>query len=420
MTVAAAGTGTGRVVTQPAGIDCGATCTHEFSPDTQVTLTATPAAGSSFAGWSGGGCAGTSTCTVTLSADTTVTATFTVAAPAVSGVSPGSGPTAGGTAVTISGSNFSGASSVTFGQVPASSFTVNSSTQVTAVAPPGTGTVDVVVTTGAGASATGVQDRFTYANPAGRGGVPVNTTLPAITGVAKARASLACSTGSWTNSPTSFAYQWSRDQTPIQGATDARYAIRTSDEQLTLTCTVTATNASGPGAPATSPGATVEVPHVAHCPTATGSLTGQQLGLVRLGMTRPRVRHAYTHSSNRGKRYEDFFCLTPIGVRVGYGSPALPKSARRRLASRVIWASTSSAYYTIQGVRVGATVAAAGKRLHLTGPIHVGLNDWYLAPNGASTAVLKVRRGIIQEIGIGDKALTHTRKAQHAFLTSFS
>src|SRR5207245_3663496 len=45
---------------------------------TVVTLTATPAAGSTFSGWSGGGCSGTGTCTVTMSAATTVTATFTL------------------------------------------------------------------------------------------------------------------------------------------------------------------------------------------------------------------------------------------------------------------------------------------------------------------------------------------------------
>src|SRR5262249_26510622 len=39
-------------------------------------LTATPATGSAFAGWSGGGCTGTGTCTVTPTATTTVTATF--------------------------------------------------------------------------------------------------------------------------------------------------------------------------------------------------------------------------------------------------------------------------------------------------------------------------------------------------------
>jgi hypothetical protein len=40
------------------------------------------------------------------------------------------------------------------------------------------------------------------------------------------------------------------------------------------------------------------------------------------------------------------------------------------------------------------------------------------APNGASTAVLKTRRGIVEEIGIGDEALTSGHKAQRAFSTA--
>ena len=48
-----------------------------FVPGTEVTLTADPAAGYTFTGWSGGGCSGTDPCTVTMNADTTVTATFT-------------------------------------------------------------------------------------------------------------------------------------------------------------------------------------------------------------------------------------------------------------------------------------------------------------------------------------------------------
>jgi hypothetical protein len=67
-----------------------------------------------------------------------------------------------------------------------------------------------------------------------------------------------------------------------------------------------------------------------------------------VGMTRVKARRAYTHSSDRGRRYEDFFCLTPIGVRVGYASPkllrALPRRKRRGLAGRVVWASTSSPF----------------------------------------------------------------------------
>ncbi len=127
---------------------------------------------------------------------------------------------------------------------------------------------------------------------------------------------------------------------------------------------------------------------------------------------------------DRGKHYEDFFCLTPRGVRVGYASPALlktlPAKDRTRFEGRVVWASTSNTFYAVHGVRPGMTVAAAGRHLKLTGPFHVGLNYWYLAPNGTSTAVLKVRHGIVEEIGIGDRSLTQGHTAQVAFLKSFS
>ena len=76
VTVAKTGTGTGTVTSAPAAINCGATCSASFVDGTSVTLTATPAAGSSFTGWSGGGCSGTGACAVVLSADVTVTATF--------------------------------------------------------------------------------------------------------------------------------------------------------------------------------------------------------------------------------------------------------------------------------------------------------------------------------------------------------
>ncbi len=90
---------------------------------------------------------------------------FTVVpAPAVSAVSPSSGPLTGGTSTTISGTNFVQVSGVSFGPVPASSFTVNSATQITAVSPAGTtGTVDVTVTNPGGTSAVVGGDRFTYA-----------------------------------------------------------------------------------------------------------------------------------------------------------------------------------------------------------------------------------------------------------------
>jgi hypothetical protein len=76
VTVTKSGSGSGSIMSNPAGVNCGATCLFEYAHGTTVTLNATADPGSVFAGWSGGGCSGTGSCTVTLNADTTVTATF--------------------------------------------------------------------------------------------------------------------------------------------------------------------------------------------------------------------------------------------------------------------------------------------------------------------------------------------------------
>jgi gliding motility-associated-like protein len=95
-------------------------------------------------------------------ADQQFTTSTPVAAPTVTALSPTSGPTGGGTSVTITGTNFSGTTAVTFGATAATGFTVNSATQITATAPAGTGTVDVRITTSGGTSATSASDQFTY------------------------------------------------------------------------------------------------------------------------------------------------------------------------------------------------------------------------------------------------------------------
>lgn len=79
LTVTRSGTGQGRVVSDPAGIDCGSTCSATLDPGTRITLTATPERGSTFAGWTGA-CTGTTpSCTVTLSQALTVGARFNTA-----------------------------------------------------------------------------------------------------------------------------------------------------------------------------------------------------------------------------------------------------------------------------------------------------------------------------------------------------
>jgi hypothetical protein len=90
------------------------------------------------------------------------------ACPVVSSVLPAKGGTAGGGQVTVTGANFSGATSVSFGGNPSTSFVVNSPNSITATVPAGPAggaTVDVVVQGPSGAGRTVTADRYTYARP---------------------------------------------------------------------------------------------------------------------------------------------------------------------------------------------------------------------------------------------------------------
>jgi outer membrane protein assembly factor BamB len=84
----------------------------------------------------------------------------------VTGVSPSSGPSTGGTSVTITGTNLTGASAVDFGGMAAASFTVTNDTSIKATSPAGSSTVDVHVTTGGGTSGVNQPgDEFTFNPP---------------------------------------------------------------------------------------------------------------------------------------------------------------------------------------------------------------------------------------------------------------
>ena len=251
---------------------------------------------------------------------------------------------------------------------------------------------------------------------------PGSTAAPTIKGSAKPGKKLTCSQGRWTNDPTGYTYQWYDNGSPLAGATDPTYTVPTLEEGTTLTCVVTATNAGG-SASATSKGVKIPIPYVPKCPGATGRLSGTTLGLIKLGASRSREHYLYRHHSDHGKQYEDFFCLTPIGVRVGYGSPKLlkilSKTLRKQLLNRVVWASTSNPHYSIGGVRPGESIVTASAALHPLPVIHIGLNDWYLAVQKHSTAVLKVRHKVVEEIGIATNKLTKTATDRSVLMHSF-
>ncbi len=75
LTASKAGAGSGTVTSTPVGITCGSDCSQAYPSGTSVTLSASPAAGSAFAGWSGA-CSGTGACAVTMNGDLSVSATF--------------------------------------------------------------------------------------------------------------------------------------------------------------------------------------------------------------------------------------------------------------------------------------------------------------------------------------------------------
>ncbi len=146
---------TGKNLSGATGVSFGS-ASGSITADSSTQITATSPAGS-----------GLVDITVTTKGGTSATSSadkfsYVTPAPVVTGFSPTSGTTAGGTSVTITGKNLSGATGVSFGGA-AGSITADSSTQITATSPAGSGTVTITVTTPGGTATAG---KFTYVVPA--------------------------------------------------------------------------------------------------------------------------------------------------------------------------------------------------------------------------------------------------------------
>jgi hypothetical protein len=159
------------------------------------------------------------------------------------------------------------------------------------------------------------------------------------------------------------------------------------------------------------------------CPRATGWLDGVHLGPIRLGQSLAQLRRRLPRISTRRHADLEFLCLTPNGIRIGLPSQRLLREItprqRRRVRSRVVFASTANVHYALNGVRAGARLTHVARRLRIGRRFRIGINTWYLVPGRASHGVLKVRHGIIEEIGIVDRRLTTGSRATGRFLQSF-
>jgi hypothetical protein len=208
---------TGTGFTGATAVTFGAAAATSFTVVSATSITATSPAG-----------AGTVDVTVTTAGGTSAASPadqFTyIAQPTVAAISPTSGPGAGGTSITITGTGFSGATAVTFGGTAATTFAVTSATQITATAPTGTGTIDVRVTTAGGTSTTSAADRFTY------------ITTPAVTSISP------------TAGPATGATSVTITGTEFSGATAVTFgAVAATSFTVNSSTSITATSPAGTG-----------------------------------------------------------------------------------------------------------------------------------------------------------------------------
>lgn len=130
---------------------------------------------------------------------------------------------------------------------------------------------------------------------------PTNKTLPTISGVPEAGQTLTAARGTWTGSPTSFSFAWSRCDTNgaacggISGATARIYTVTDADVGHTLRLTVTARNATGAGHATSAPTSIVST---GGCPPGNGTIAITSLGPpARLQISNATVSPAVTRAT---------------------------------------------------------------------------------------------------------------------------
>lgn len=218
---------------------------------------------------------------------------------------------------------------------------------------------------------------------------PANTTEPAITGTAALGSTLTASQGTWTNSPTSFTYQWVRCPTSggdplgatcavIGGATGSAYVIASADTGARLRVRVTAANASGSGTSASNAtpvvGAAVQAPRNTAEPTIAGiPRVGSTLTATNGSWSGSPTSFSYRWYScpSSGGRSDATDCTALGGATAQSYAPAAG-TVGRRLRVRVTAANASGSTSAVSNATATVQAAAAATGCPSgTGPIAV-------------------------------------------------
>jgi phospholipase C len=155
-----------------------------------------------------------------------------------------------------------------------------------------------------------------------------------------------------------------------------------------------AVNLIGPttvGTPGTNP-LTVD----SQCPAASGSVLGEHVGPVRLGLTRTTLRGRLSHYNRMGNARFDDFCLRGgQGIRVGY------------VAGKAVLAMTANTHYAYRGIRPGIRTAVALRRLgkKVSRALRRRATRWYALPLTSAVLLVKAQSGVVREIGLASRKL---------------
>jgi hypothetical protein len=189
-----------------------------------------------------------------------------------------------------------------------------------------------------------------------------------------------------------------------------------STNTVTVTTPITTTVATTVTTP-------VNQSQVTHCPAPVGAIGGTAVGVFSVGMTQAQARATLARYDVTENKFDNFCLYHGWGIRLGYPTGALlktvAKSARSMYSSHVVLALTANSYYALLGARPGAEVASVAKHLGLGKPFKVGSNDWYFGRGSYARTIVKVRNGVIQEVGLASLGLTTTRSQERVFINSF-
>jgi hypothetical protein len=273
----------------------------------------------------------------------------------------------------------------------------------------GTSITDQATLTGTDVAAAGGTVTYTaYSDNACSVQVGSTSTVPVTNGAVPASGAVTVT------APGTYYWVASYSGDPGNAASSSTCGSETATVPAPVTTTTTTTTTA---APAAAP------PAVAHCVSPSGAVAGLAIGPFTLGMTQQQARTTIYHYNVTRNQFDNFCLYHGWGIRLGYPTGALltglPAADYPLYFRRVVIGLTANPFYSLNGATPGTAVSAVTSSLHLGKPFHVGRNYWYFVADGQATGVLKVRAGVIQEVGLATRALTTTRAQQRVFIRSF-